>query len=239
MNKPPIGDAEGKKDEVERMFDSIAPKYDLINRILSLGVDQGWRRRTISLVNEFDPAAVLDVATGTADLALQAVEAGCGSVVGVDISEEMLAVGRTKIASRNLQSRITLERGDATNLSAGDESFDAVMVAFGVRNFENLDAGLREMRRVLRPGGRLVVLEFSQPESFPMKQVCSLYYRFVLPKVGGVISGNANAYKYLPESVQAFPYGEAFVKRMVEVGYQDVFSERLTFGVASIYVGHK
>lgn len=239
MKKPPVGNVDGKKEQVEQMFDSIAHRYDLINRVLSLGVDQGWRRRTIELVCEVHPKRVLDVATGTADLALQVARKGPDEVVGVDIAEAMLQVGREKIVGRGLSDVVSLHKGDAENLDFSDSTFDAVMVAFGVRNFENLQAGLREMRRVLRPSGRLVVLEFSQPQSFPMKQAYNAYNKFVLPRVGGSLSGNPGAYSYLPESVQAFPYGDRFLDELRQAEYTDVSCEPLTFGIASIYVGHK
>lgn len=236
-NKPPIGEVEGKKEQVEQMFDAIAPKYDLLNRVLSLGIDQQWRKAAVRLLQAERPRRILDVATGTADLALQAMTLGPERVIGVDIAEEMLAIGREKIARRGLTERITLQRGDAEHLPFDDDQFDAVLVAFGVRNFQDLDAGLREMARVLRPGGVLVVLEFSKPRAFPVKQAYGLYSRHILPRVGSAVSSDDGAYTYLPESVAAFPDGDDFLMRMRAAGYHDLLAKPLTFGIASLYRG--
>jgi demethylmenaquinone methyltransferase/2-methoxy-6-polyprenyl-1,4-benzoquinol methylase len=237
QNYPSPGAAEGKKADVANMFDTIAPRYDFLNRILSMGIDQGWRKRVISMVMEGAPGRVLDVATGTGDLAIAAAQAGAGEVVGVDIAKEMLAVGRRKLPARKLEKRVTLCYGDAENLPFDDDSFDAATVAFGVRNFENLDAGLTDMGRVMRPGARLVILEFSQPTAFPVKQVYGFYSRHILPRIGGWLSGDSGAYRYLPDSIAVFPHGEAFLERMRAAGYTDVRQKRLTFGIASIYDG--
>lgn len=234
---PPIGEAAGKKQEVEQMFDAIAPKYDLLNRVLSMGIDQQWRKKAVRLLQPEQPQHILDVATGTADLALQAMTLEPEHITGVDIAEEMLAVGREKIAVQNLTDRITLQRGDAENLPFDDASFDAVLVAFGVRNFQNLDAGLREMHRVLRPGGVLVVLEFSKPRAFPIKQGYNFYSRHILPRIGRAVSKDSGAYEYLPASVAAFPDGEDFLMRMRAAGYHDLSQQPLTFGIASLYKG--
>lgn len=238
MKKPPIGEARGKKVQVEAMFDDIAPRYDLLNRVLSLGIDRWWRRRAVNLLRADAPRRVLDVATGTADLAIASLRLGPESVVGVDLSEEMLAVGRQKVERLGAAGRVSLRRGDAERLPFSDAQFDAALVAFGVRNFENLEQGLAEIRRVLRPGGALVVLEFSQPHVFPVKQVYGLYSRYVLPRVGSAISKNETAYKYLPESAAVFPAGEAFLERMRKAGYRDVLWKPLTFGIASLYKGY-
>ncbi len=238
MSRPPIGDVVGKKQHIEQMFDDIAPRYDLANRILSLGIDQGWRRKTIAKVYEQQPRQILDVATGTGDLAIQAAESGDATITGVDISHEMLQVARRKIKQKGLDGRVAVESGDAQSLRFPDGSFDCIMVAFGVRNFENLNGGLKEMRRVLRPGGRLVILEFSRPRSFPMKQAVGFYNHQILPRVGGMLTGNQGAYTYLPDSVDAFPEGEEMINRMKGVGYESIEEVRLTFGIASIYVGH-
>ncbi len=239
-HKPPIGEVEGKKRAVESMFDAIAPKYDLLNRVLSLGIDQQWRKRAVKMagrVLDRPPHRILDVATGTADLAIEALKLGPDEVVGVDIAEEMLAVGREKLRARGLAHRITLQRGDAENLGFEDGTFDAVLVAFGVRNFENLGQGLRELRRVLRPGGVLVVLEFSRPRAFPMKQFYGFYSSQILPRIGRAVSGDSGAYAYLPESIRAFPDGEDFLREMREAGFGRLKEKRLTFGVASLYRG--
>lgn len=236
---PPIGIVEGKKPHIERMFDSIAPRYDLLNRVLSGGIDQRWRRKVIREVMENQPDRVLDIATGTADLAIQAARNGVDRVVGVDISEEMLEVGRGKVRKGSLEAKITLQRGDAEKLPFSDRQFQGAMVAFGVRNFEDLAAGLSEIHRILKPGGKLVVLEFSRPSVFPVKQAYAFYSRFILPMIGRLISGDSGAYTYLPESINAFPEGEAFLQWMREAGFANLRAHRLTFGIASMYVGYR
>ena len=240
---PPVGEVEGKGQAVEAMFDRIAPRYDLLNRLLSFGIDQWWRRRAIAALRKalhgVPPARLLDVATGTADLAVQAAETfGHTEVVGVDIAEEMLRIGRRKVQQRGLAERVRLESGDATALSFEDAVFDGALVAFGVRNFEDLDAGLGEMRRILRPGGALVVLEFSRPRTPLFKQLYAFYSRYVLPRIGQLISGDTEAYRYLPASVAAFPDGPAFLRRMRHVGFRDLrWRPLFPFGIASLYVG--
>ncbi len=234
---PPIGEVEGKKEQVEAMFDAIAPRYDLLNRVLSLGIDQRWRRKAVAMLGVEQPERILDVATGTADLALEAMRLDPKKVVGVDISEEMLRRGREKIERLGLSDRIVLQRGDAEKLPFSDNQFHAALVAFGVRNFQDLDKGLAEIRRVLRPGGGLVVLEFSKPRAFPIKQAYAFYSRFILPRVGRAVSKNDGAYRYLPDSVAAFPDGEAFLERMRQAGYHDLACHPLTFGIASLYKG--
>ena len=238
QNAPPVGDRKaGKKVAVERMFDAIAPRYDLLNRVLSLGIDRLWRRKAVDWLKADRPRRILDVATGTADLAIEALRLGPDSVVGVDLSEPMLRVGREKVARRGESARVTLVQGDAEGLAFEDGTFDAALVAFGVRNFEDLDAGLRDMRRVLRPGGALVVLEFSRPRAFPIKQLYAFYSAHVLPRIGGAVSGSSAAYEYLPSSVAAFPDGADFLARLHGAGFTDVQERRLTFGVASLYKG--
>jgi demethylmenaquinone methyltransferase/2-methoxy-6-polyprenyl-1,4-benzoquinol methylase len=239
-HKPPIGEVAGKKREVESMFDAIAPKYDFLNRTLSLGIDVQWRKQAVKMAGralDRPPRRILDVATGTADLAVEALKLGPDEVVGVDIAEEMLAVGREKLRDRGLDRRITLQRGDAEHLDFADGAFDLVLVAFGVRNFENLGRGLEELRRVLRPGGVLVVLEFSRPRAFPMKQLYGFYSRHILPRVGRAVSGDSGAYDYLPESIQAFPDGDDFLRVMAASGFGGLKQKRLTFGIASLYRG--
>lgn len=220
------------------MFDAIAPRYDLLNRVLSLGIDQYWRSRTVRMLADEQPTRVLDVATGTADLAIKAERVlHPRSVVGIDLAAEMLERGREKVHRHGLSSRISLVEGDAEDLPFENGAFDAAMVAFGVRNFEDLDAGLREMARVLRPGGRLVVLEFSRPRTFPIKQLYAWYSRHVLPRIGGVLSPDQGAYEYLPNSVAAFPDGADFLNRMEESGFDNLRWQSLTFGIASLYCG--
>jgi demethylmenaquinone methyltransferase / 2-methoxy-6-polyprenyl-1,4-benzoquinol methylase len=199
--------AEGsKREQVEHMFDAISPKYDLLNRVFSLGIDQGWRRKVIRLVKNETVDHLLDVATGTADLAILAARKGAArQVTGVDISEGMLAQGRLKVKDRTLSERVTLLQADSAALPFADGTFDAVTVAFGVRNFEDLERGIREMLRVLKPNGRLFVLEFSKPRKAPMKQLFRFYFHRVMPIVGRLVSQDNSAYTYLPQSVEAFP----------------------------------
>ena len=239
MSKPPIGQAPGKRAHVEAMFDEIAPRYDLLNRVLSFGIDVWWRKRAVALLRaglDGPPRRLLDVATGTADLAIEALSLG-GEVVGVDISEGMLAGGRAKLRRRGLDRRVTLVQGDAADLPFDDDAFDGALVAFGVRNFEDLGAGLRGMRRVLRPGAPLVVLEFGHPTAPGVRQGYRAYSKHVLPRVGEAVSGSSEAYEYLPESVAAFPDGEAFLGEMRAAGYRATLARPLTFGIVSLYRG--
>ena len=236
---PPPGQAPGKREAVEAMFDGVAPRYDLLNRVLSFGIDRMWRRAAIRLLRAEAPARILahNIATGTADLAIAAAALGAERIVGVDLSEQMLARGRIKIRRLGLTETIALECGDAARLSFPDASFDAVLVGFGVRNFENLQDGIREMRRVLRPGGVLVILEFSRPGAFLIRKVYEVYSHVVLPFVGRLLSGNPAAYQYLPASVKVFPSGEDFLDELRQAGYADLLWKPLTFGVVSLYRG--
>ncbi len=230
---------DSKKSQVAQMFNSIAHRYDFLNHFLSAGIDHYWRRRAVDELLASKPRRILDVATGTADLAIAALRADPEHITGVDISEGMLSVGRQKLTERHLTDRITLLQGDSEALDFPDNSFDAIMAAYGVRNFENLDRGLAEMYRVLRPGGKLVVLEFSKPRAFPMKQLYNGYFKFVLPTVGKLISQDRAAYSYLPESVQAFPDGEGFLQHLRQVGFETPKWKSLTFGISSIYTASK
>jgi len=236
---PPIGIVEGKKPHIERMFNSIAPRYDVLNRMLSGGVDQQWRRVVMKEVLDSQPQRLLDVATGTADLALMAARKGVPQVIGVDIADQMLDVGRRKVSKADLDGRVELLNGDAEKLPFSDKQFDVATVAFGVRNFEDLAAGLHQIHRVLRPGGKLIVLEFSRPRVFPVKQLYAFYNRFILPAVGKLVSGDSGAYTYLPESIAVFPEGDEFLNWMDEAGFTQRKARRLTFGIASVYVGHR
>ena len=229
-----------KKEQVARMFDNISGKYDFLNHFLSLGIDKGWRKKAIKKLSPLKPQIVLDVATGTGDFAIQAnASLKPSSIIGIDISEGMLEVGRKKIQSRKLSNVITLQQGDSENIPFGENKFDAVTVAFGVRNFENLRKGLQEIARVIRPGGMLVVLEFSHPSKFPFKQLYNTYFKFILPKIGRLVSRDKAAYTYLPESVEAFPDGADFVRILEEVGFNNVTCQSLTFGISSIYTARK
>jgi len=232
---PPIGEVEGKKEQVEAMFDAIAPRYDLLNRVLSFGIDRQWRRKAVAMLGPEQPQRILDVATGTADLAIEALRLDPKKVIGIDISEAMLRRGREKIEQLGMSDRIVLQRGDAERLPFSDNQFHAALVAFGIRNFQDLNQGLAEIRRVLRPGGTLVVLEFSKPRVFPVKQVYAFYARYILPRIGQAVSKHDGAYRYLPESVAAFPDGEALLDRLRQAGYTEVSCHPLTFGIASLY----
>ncbi len=229
-----------KKEQVAEMFDNISKRYDLLNHVLSLGIDIGWRRKAIKIIREDEPKKILDIATGTADFALEAARMlEADEIIGVDISEGMLSVGRQKVAKRGLQELVHLRSGDSENLQFEDNYFDSLLVAFGVRNFENLEAGLSEMLRVIRPGGKVVIVEFSKPHAFPFKQIYNAYFQAILPVIGKMISKDDSAYRYLPESVQAFPDGDDFLRVLKKLGYQETKCTPLTFGIASIYVGSK
>lgn len=228
-----------KKEKVQEMFNGIAPKYDLLNHLLSMGIDKRWRKKAMQVVGAGNKDLVLDVACGTGDFSLEALKHGVKRVVGADISENMLAVAREKSKVKGLTDRLDFQYGDSEDLSFSDNTFDAVTVAFGVRNFEHLEVGLTEMCRVLKVGGKVVILEFSTPESFPMKQLYNFYFKYILPFVGGVISGNRKAYEYLPASVFAFPQSETFLDIMRKSGYTNVSQQRLSFGIASLYIGEK
>lgn len=234
---PPVGEVRGKKEQIADMFDAIAPRYDFLNRVLSAGIDRIWRKKAVSWLSEHEPRRILDIATGTADLAIEALRLNPEKVVGVDIAEEMLNRGREKLRRLQLDDRIQLQQGDAERLPFSDSQFDAALVAFGVRNFEALQKGLRDIYRVLKPEGTLVILEFSRPVSFPVKQLYGFYGRYVLPLVGRFFSKNSGAYRYLPESISVFPDGEDFLNELRDAGYVEVKEQRLSFGIASLYKG--
>lgn len=229
----------GKKEQVARMFDSISHRYDLLNHVLSLGIDRRWRKKAINMLKPHQPRHILDVATGTGDFAIQAMDIQPDEVVGVDISEGMLEKGRAKIKALGLSSKIQLLSGDSENIPFDENKFDAVTVAFGVRNFADVQRGLREIHRVLKPGGHIIVLEFSRPRQFPFKQVYNFYFKTILPKIGRMVSSDRAAYTYLPESVEAFPDGEDFVNILRNVGFKEITCKPLTFSVSSIYMGQK
>lgn len=233
MSVKPYAKEGSKREQVEHMFDAIAPRYDLLNRLFSLGVDRAWRRRVLGILREEPVERLLDLATGTADLALLCAR-HARSVVGADISEGMLSHGRTKVARAGLSDRVELVRAASESLPFPDGRFDAVTVAFGVRNFDDLDRGLREMRRVLRPGGRVLVLEFSKARGL-MGALFRLYFHRVMPVVGRWVSGDASAYSYLPRSVDAFPEGPAFEQRLRAAGFDGIASRRLSGGIATLY----
>ncbi|MCP9235057.1 bifunctional demethylmenaquinone methyltransferase/2-methoxy-6-polyprenyl-1,4-benzoquinol methylase UbiE [Lewinella sp. JB7] len=235
----PYGQEESKKAEVGRMFDAIAPTYDLLNRGTSLGIDTLWRRKLIAQLDPVRHRHILDVATGTADVAIQtAKRTDAAHVTGLDLSEGMLEIGRRKVTKLQLDDRITLVQGDSEQLPFADDSFDAVTVAFGVRNFENLERGLSEMRRVLRPGGKLVILEFSRIRVAPLRWAFNFYFGKIMPLIGRLQSNDPRAYAYLFESVQVFPSGRHFTAILDRVGFNDTRCKSLTFGVASIYTAN-
>lgn len=236
--KPNSDDTSSKKEQVEKMFDDISGKYDLLNRSLSLGIDKIWRKKAIQILNREQPSTILDVATGTADVAIALNKLNPEKIVGVDLSEGMLSVGREKLKKRGM-THIELVQGDSENLPFSDNSFDASIVAFGVRNFENVVKGLADIGRVIKPGGRLVVLEFSKPTVFPVKQLFNFYFRYILPGIGKWVSQSSSAYTYLPESVKAFPEDEEFLLLMKEAGYHRLEQKRLSAGICSIYTGIK
>ena len=228
-----------KKAQVALMFNNIARKYDFLNHFLSLGIDKLWRKKAIKILRAHQPKRMLDIATGTGDFAIAALKLNPDSVVGIDISTEMLAVGREKIAKKGLEHKIQLFEGDSENIQFENDSFDAITVAFGVRNFENLEKGISEMHRVLDKGGKLVVLEFSKPRKFPIKQIYNFYFFKILPFWGRLVSKDISAYTYLPESVANFPDGDKFLEICKTCGFESVSEQRLSFGIASIYIGTK
>lgn len=228
-----------EKQYVRLLFDGIAYRYDLLNHLLSGGIDFYWRRRAVARLKDLQPKTILDVATGTADFAIASLRLKPEKVVGVDIAEEMLKLGREKLRARHLESTVSLHSGEAESLSFDDGSFDAAIVAFGARNFEHLERGLGEMHRVVRAGGKIVVLEFSRPRRFPFRQLYFFYFKTILPFVGKLISQHHEAYQYLPDTVMQFPEGEQFCEILHNVGWRNIEEERLTFGVATIYSGTK
>lgn len=234
-------DAEGRKaEQVETMFDHIAPDYDTLNHTMSFGIDRFWRRKAIRMLRPYRPQQMMDVATGTGDFALLACKTlQPRSLIGTDISEGMMNVGREKAKQAGLADRITFRREDCTTLSFADESFDAITVAFGIRNFEDLDRGLAQMYRVLRPGGHLVILELSTPDRFPMKQLFKIYSGCIIPLMGRLMSKDRSAYVYLPSSIQAFPQGEVMQEVIRKAGFSKVSFQRLTLGVCTLYFAEK
>lgn len=228
-----------KKEAVKEIFNDIAPKYDLLNHFLSLNIDKIWRRKAMAHVGQTEKGELLDVACGTGDFSIAAYKAGVRRVTGIDISANMVEIGKKKVEKMGLSSCIDLRTGDSERIGFADGYFDVLTVAFGVRNFEHLEVGLREMLRVLKPGGKMIILEFSMPEYFPMKQLYKFYFRRILPVLGGWISGNKGAYTYLPESVMKFPQGHIFLDILQNCGFRQVSQQKLSFGIASIYVGVK
>ena len=236
----PYGAKTDKTQQVEQMFDNIASTYDTLNHRLSWNIDRYWRRKAIRKLQPFAPKEVLDIATGTGDFAIQTCRfLPSVSIKGVDISEGMMAVGRKKVELMGLQERISFERQDCTALTYDDNSYDAVIAAFGIRNFADLDKGLREMCRVLRPGGHLCILELTQPVAIPVRQLFQLYSHTVLPLYGRLISKDSEAYTYLTKTIEAFPQGERMVEILQQAGFRQAQFQRLTFGICTLYFATK
>ena len=238
MQVKPYNTDQSKKTEVEDMFDNIAPKYDLLNHVLSMKIDVLWRNTLVKWMNKDAPKLVLDIATGTGDLAI-AVQKGTGAeVVGLDLSQQMLNVGIDKIKKLNLNQKISMQKGDAENLPFEDNKFDAVSVAFGVRNFENLEKGLAELRRVVKENSSVYILEFSKVEGF-LAPFYMFYFKNILPQIGKLVSKDNRAYTYLPDSVNAFPFGEKMKQILLDTGYSKVEYKKLSLGIATIYKATK
>ena len=229
----------GKKEQVAQMFDTISGNYDGLNRVISLGIDVKWRKKVLKLVASKKPERILDIATGTGDLAILMAQTGATEIIGADISEGMMEVGRKKLKEKKLDDRIQLVYGDSENLPFEDNHFDAITVAFGIRNFETLEKGLAEILRVLKPGGIFVILETSVPTKFPYKQGYKFYTKYMLPLVGRLFSKDRSAYAYLCESASVFPHGEALNNILRKIGFIEVKNMPQTFGVATIYSASK
>jgi len=228
-----------KKEQIAGMFNNIAGKYDFLNHFLSLNIDKIWRKKVVNILKSYNPKIILDVATGTGDLAIATLKINPKKIYGIDISDGMLNIGQKKIKQKGHDSIISLKKGDAENIPFDDNTFDAVTVAFGVRNFEDLDTGLSEIYRVLKPNGICVILEFTTPEFFPMKQLYGFYFKYILTTFGKFISKDNSAYDYLPKSVEAFSQREEFTNKLKKCYFNDTKFINLTFGVATIYTGIK
>ena len=235
----PYDSGQSKKEEVAQMFNNISANYDFLNHFLSLGIDHLWRKRAVKQLQKLQPKVLLDLATGTGDFAIACLKLKPEKIIGMDISSGMLEVGKQKMKKRAFDNIVDMQLGDSENMPFADHTFDAITVGFGVRNYENLEKGLGEMLRVLKPGGQAVILEFSKPKAFPIKQLFGFYSKVLIPLFGKYISKDERAYTYLPESVAAFPEGAAFVAVLQKVGYQTLEPIRLSGGIASIYIGTK
>ena len=235
----PYNNDKSKKNEVRAMFDNIAFRYDFLNHFLSFGIDVYWRKRLIALLMKSKPEKVLDMATGTGDLAIMAAKAGVSEVTGIDLSPNMIKVGVKKVERKHLVSNVNLQVGDAEGINFDHNYFDASMVAFGVRNFDDLEKGLLEMNRVIKPGSPVFILEFSKPTRFPVKQFYHFYSFKLLPFFGKLISKDKRAYTYLPESIKEFPAGKDFLAILEKCNYSNCSAKTLSFGIATIYSGYK
>ena len=229
----------GKKEQVTKMFDTISEDYDGLNRVISFGIDIKWRKKVVNIVKNSNPNTILDIATGTGDLAINLAETGADKIIGLDISKGMLEIGKKKVRKKHLENQIEMVLGDSENMPFEDDTFDAITVAFGIRNFENLEKGLQEILRVLKPGGCFVILETSNPNKPPYKQGYKFYTKYILPVIGRIFSKDKNAYQYLSESASVFPYGEALNNILRKIGFINVVDFPQTFGVATIYSSSK
>lgn len=239
-NIKPYNSKERKSIQVEKMFDNIAPTYDKLNHTLSFGIDKLWRKKAIKWLKKYNPQIIMDVATGTGDFAIQAFQMlRPQKLIGTDISEGMINIGKEKVKAIGLEKNISFAKEDCTSLSFSNDTFDAITVAFGVRNFEDLDQGLSEIKRVLKKNGKLVILELSIPEKFPMKQLYAIYSKIVIPTIGKLLSKDNTAYSYLPQSIKAFPQGEVMKNILFKAGFKEVNFERLTFGICTLYLATK
>lgn len=239
MVLPYKNNEKSKKEQVATMFNSISRRYDLLNRLLSFGIDIRWRKQAVKLLKKENPKNILDVATGTGDFAIEALTCNPDKITGVDIAESMLEIGRKKLSRLGLDHKVEMLYGDSENLPFPENNFDAAIVSYGVRNFEDLEKGLDEMFRVLRPGGVAVIVEFSKPSRFPFKQLYNFYFQYILPVIGRMVSKDKSAYTYLPESVKAFPDGDRFLELMKRSGFKETIWIPQTFGISSIYKGRK
>ncbi|MDX2173007.1 MAG: bifunctional demethylmenaquinone methyltransferase/2-methoxy-6-polyprenyl-1,4-benzoquinol methylase UbiE [Bacteroidota bacterium] len=235
----PYKTSDEKKEQVAQMFDNIANRYDFLNSLMSLGIHKGWRKKCVKLIADKKPQVILDVATGTADFAIECAKLNPKKIIGVDISEGMMSHGRVKLKNLKLDSLITLESGNAETLAYPDNTFDAIVVGFGVRNFQNLEKGLSNLYRILKPNGKLVILEFSYPTNWLVKAVYTFYFSYITPLIGKLFSKDKRAYSYLTESVKAFPNNENFVNILIKLNYTNTSFKKLSFGVAAIYQGEK
>ena len=229
----------GKKEQVTQMFDTISKEYDGLNRVISFGIDIKWRNNVVDIIKKQQPKSILDIATGTGDLAINLAQTSAEKIIGLDISPGMLNVGKQKVKDKKLDDRIDMIIGDSENMPFEDNTFDAITVAFGVRNFETLNNGLKEILRVLKPGGTFVILETSVPTKFPFKQGYKVYSKYILPTIGKLFSKDKTAYKYLSESASVFPYGETLNNILRNIGFINVQDKPQTFGVATIYIASK
>ena len=229
----------GKKEQVTKMFDTISGEYDGLNRVISFGIDVKWRKKVVNIVKESSPNTILDIATGTGDLAIALASTNATNIIGLDISSGMLEIGKQKVTKKGLENRIEMVWGDSESMPFEDNTFDAITVAFGIRNFETLENGLKEILRVLKPGGRFVILETSVPTKTPYRQGYGFYTKYILPIIGRVFSKDKNAYRYLSESASVFPHGEALNNILRKIGFISVEDFPQTFGVATIYVSSK